>query len=291
MRRLGWRPCVGAVSWRSAPGTPYSAAVTALFLRSALLTDAGVPHAFSLRVGGVSAAPYDSLNLGKAVGDDLAAVDENLSRLFAALGLDRAQLATVNQVHGNIVVTASRSGVTSVDGQPLSDRIDADAIIAEEGRIAGVRTADCVPILLHDRRTGISAAVHAGWRGTVDRIVSHTVDAMQRRHGVRPPELLAVIGPRIGHCCFEVGDDLATRFETDVTFGRQTIGRSVAGRPTVDLALANQRLLSAVGVTSVDVLNHCNSCAPELFFSHRRDAGRTGRHLAVIAGARLKGAT
>jgi hypothetical protein len=253
--------------------------VAELFLRSSLLSAQGVLHGFSLREGGVSKAPFGSLNLGKAVGDDPAAVDENLNRFLSAVGLPRAQLVTVNQVHGDTVVVA----------EALAGPVDADAIVASDGFAAGVRTADCVPILLHDPQTGVSAAVHAGWKGTVAHIATRTIEAMVRVHGTRPSDLIAAIGPRIGRCCFEVSADLALRFETDAAFGPDTVDSSRPARVTVDLALANRKLLESAGVTALEVLDFCSSCDSGRFFSHRRDAGRTGRHLAVIAGGRTKG--
>jgi YfiH family protein len=248
-----------------------------LFVQSDLLRRLGIPHAFGVRTGGVSEAPYDSLNVGRAVGDRPEAVEENLRRFFAATGLDRATFTSVNQVHGDRVVRAE-----DIDAPPP----DADAIVAGRRRSAGVRTADCVPILLADPRTGAVAAVHAGWRGTASRIAVRAIESLQAWHGTRADDLVAAIGPRIGLCCFEVGADLAERFASDPLFGGEIVERTGAV-PHIDLAAANRKLLVAAGVASarIETLDFCTSCRRDLFFSHRRDGGKTGRHLSVIAGA------
>jgi YfiH family protein len=254
-----------------------------LFLTSDILSREGVRHGFSLRTGGVSIGPFDALNLGAAVGDQPEAVAENLRRFIGTVGVEQDRLATVNQVHGDRVLFA-RTGerdVRTEAGTVPTGRPEGDAIVAEHGRAAGIRTADCLPVLLYDRRTGLAAAAHAGWRGTVARVVVRTVEAMTRLYGVRPGDLIAAIGPGIGRCCFVVGADVAARFEHDSELGPRVVDKGVES-PHVDLPLANRLLLEATGVTTVDVLPLCTSCRRDLFFSHRRDAGQTGRHLAVI---------
>ena len=260
--------------------------MSGLFLRSELLHRQGVRHAFSTRAGGVSAAPFDTLNLGKSVGDDPAAVEENLSRFLMAAGIERSTLSTVNQVHGHRVVFApSGSDVLQDESDAtIEDRVDADAIVAAPGRAAGVRTADCIPILLHDQRSGAVGAVHAGWRGTVAYVLVEALEAMHRRHGTRPKDIVTAIGPGIGSCCFFVGAEVADRFASHGLL-RQTVEQDPDGRLRVNLARANWKLLTALGVPpeQIDVLDLCTSCRRDLFFSHRRDGGRTGRHLAIIA--------
>lgn len=262
-------------------------------LTSRILQAHGAPHAFPTRAGGVSASPFDSLNLGRAVGDDPAAVDENHRRLAAALGLGALPLVTVKQVHGDRVVHAApgKGGPELREtraGEPLAGEVEADALVAAAGVALGVRVADCVPILLHDPITGASAAVHAGWRGTVAQIVAKTVAILADEYGARPASIRAALGPAIGPCCFEVGADLAARFASDPAFGPATV-RGGEGQPRVDLFAANRRLLEAAGVSAhhIEQVGECTSCRPDLFFSHRRDAGRTGRHLAVIAAGRF----
>lgn len=270
-----------------------------LFLRSPLLSRHGVVHGFSTRSGGVSAGPYASLDFGGSSSIDRDGVEANHRRFADAVGFDRAQLATAHQVHGDAVVVASiRDGeatIRSAGPSPTSTEngtdvhppgaLQADAVIATSGAVAGIRTADCVPVLLFDTASGLAAAVHAGWRGTVAQIVVRTIETLRANGAGAPSGFIAAIGPCIGRCCFEVSPDLAGRFESDPAFGPACVERRPGARPHVDLVEANARLLVAAGVPepSIDRLARCTSCEPERFFSHRRDAGRTGRHLSVVA--------
>ncbi len=238
-----------------------------LILRSALL--AAFPHGFTTRGGGASPAPWDSLNLGGAVGDAPERVAENWRRLEAATGLG---FARVRQVHGVRVVRVDAAGAPAEE---------ADAVLSLRPRVAAtVSVADCVPVLLADPDTGAVAAVHAGWRGTVAGAAAEGVRALARAAGARPARQLAAIGPSIGPCCYEVSAELASRF-------RAELGPVVREGPTphLDLWEANRRSLEAAGVDPgrVEVMGRCTACARDLFFSHRRDAGRTGRQMAFIA--------
>lgn len=231
----------------------------------------GFPHGFSTRAGGVSPAPWHSLNLGGAVGDDPGRVEENWRRLEAATGLS---FARVRQVHGARVVTASTGGA------PCHE---ADAVVSRTAGVAAcISVADCVPVLIADPTSGAVAAVHAGWRGTVARAPAAAVQALAAGAGSRPRDLVAVIGPSIGPCCYEVSEDLAARFEQD--FGAGVVHRT---RPTprLDLWEANARALGAAGLQAdrIGRLGRCTACEHHLFFSHRRDAGATGRQVAWIA--------
>lgn len=227
-------------------------------------------HGFTTRDGGVSEPPHDRLNLGGAVGDDPAHVAENWRRLEQATGL---RFARVRQVHGARVLRADA---------PCEPAEEADAVLATvEGVAACVSVADCVPLLLADPETGAVAAVHAGWRGTLARAAEEGVRALAREAGAPASRLLAAIGPSIGPCCYEVSEELAARF-------RGELGEAVVRpgpRPTVDLWKANAAVLAAAGVRGdrVEILGRCTSCERERFFSHRRDAGRTGRQVAFIA--------
>lgn len=244
-----------------------------MFLKSRLLENDGFVHGFSTREGGVSPEPWSSLNLGGSVGDDPAAVEENHQRFARSLGIPRDRFRAAIQVHGD--------GVILTGEEPLQPSVEADALIATvPGIAAAVKTADCVPILLASRRTGEVAAVHAGWRGTVAEIVGKAVSLLGAR-GSLPGDLLAAIGPAIGPCCYEVSEELASRFQD--RFGGEVVSRSCS-RPHLDLALANRILLVEAGLApeTVENLGICTSCGPDRFFSHRRDRGLTGRHLSVI---------
>lgn len=236
-------------------------------VRSALLD--AFPHGFTTRDGGVSPAPWDSLNLGDFVGDAPDRVAENWRRIEAATGLG---FARVRQVHGARVIRA---------GAPAAPTEEADAVVSLRARVAAcVSVADCVPVLLADPASGAVAAIHAGWRGTLARAVAEGVRALAREAGARPERLLAAVGPSIGPCCYEVSEELAVRFRAEVgPVVRE--GRT----PRLDLWAANRVILEAAGVAPdrIEVLARCTSCERENFFSHRRDSGRTGRQMAFIS--------
>ena len=242
-------------------------------LRSPLLH---VPHGFSLRGGGASEGPLASLNIGDGVGDSPDRVAENVRRVARAAGLRPELLVTVRQVHGDRVVRA-------VPGLPA----EGDAVWTDdpEGTWVGVKAADCVPVLLSTEDGRCVAAVHSGWRGTLLRTAARAVEVLERA-GARPAALRAVVGPCIQACCYEVGNDLGERF--GAAFGSGVL-RSGAGRPHLDLPAAVRATLCDAGLLSehIDVLADCTACDAERFFSHRRDRGRTGRHLAFVAPAAL----
>lgn len=249
----------------------------ALFVTSSLLP---VIHGFSIRGGGTSSGPFSSLNLGFSVGDEPDRVHENLRRLAEAMGVRPSDLCTVSQVHGDRVIEADRPAGTDRETvhAPLAE---ADALWTKtSGTAVGVKTADCVPILLSDSSGRRVAAVHSGWRGTDLRISARTVEALVA-HGARAEELVAAIGPAIGVCCYEVSDELADRFTA--AFGEEVV-RRVGDRRHLDLRRAVQLTLVAAGMRPdrIDLLPACTACDGENFFSHRRDRGVSGRHLSFV---------
>lgn len=238
------------------------------FIQSPLL--AGFPHGFTTRQGGGSQAPFDSLNLGGGVGDDPARVATNWAIVERETGLS---FARVRQVHG------ARAVRLEAASKPV---VEADAVLSRTpGLAACVAVADCVPILLADPASGVVAAVHAGWRGTIAGVAREAVRALQAELGAAPSRLLATIGPAIGPCCYEVAPELAARFAAEIGPGVVRAGPT----PALDLWAANAALLRAAGVPPdrIETLRRCTSCERELFFSHRRDVGRTGRQVAFIA--------
>ncbi len=248
-----------------------------LFITSSLLP---VPHAFSTRRGGVSSPPWSSLNLGHGLGDTPERVEENLRRLSSALELPLSSLHTVRQVHGDRVLQADvRSG--SAERGAEADALWTEAV----GEAVGVRTADCVPLLLVDPRNQRVAAIHAGWRGTALEIGARAVEAWSLL-GSRPERLLAALGPHIRRCCYAVSSDLAAQFSAQ--FGSEVIDlrRGPDGFNDtyhLDLALAVRRTLERVGLKpgQIDATGPCTACDGGRFFSHRRDEGKTGRQLSV----------
>ena len=239
-------------------------------LRSALLGD--LPHGFTTRAGGRSEPPFNSLNLGDQVGDEPAAVAANWRHLEETTGLE---FARVRQVHGARVVA---------DQAPAAPCQEADGVVSTTpGMAACVAVADCVPILLARPDGSAVAALHAGWRGTLARIAAEGVKALSRGEADEPP--LAVIGPSIGPCCYQVSEDLAERFTE--AFGPRAVWRGASG-PRLDLWFANERALRDAGVVRVARLGRCTACEPRLFYSHRRDGGRTGRMVGFVAPRRYR---
>ncbi len=231
---------------------------------------AGFAHGFTTRAGGGSSGPFESLNLGGLVGDEPGRVASNWARLERETGL---RFARVRQVHGARAVRADA---------PTEPLVEADVVVSRAPGVAAcVSVADCVPILLADPETGAVAAVHAGWRGTVARAAAEGVRALAREAGAPSSRLLAVVGPAIGPCCYEVSPDLAARFRSEL--GPETVREGAA--PRLDLWRANVGVLRAEGVAAdrIEVLARCTACERDAFFSHRRDAGRTGRQVAFIA--------
>lgn len=244
----------------------------AVVLRSERFTRAGIRHGFSTRGGGVSEGPYAAMNLARNVGDSPAAVAENHRRFAAAVGYAPDRLFESSQVHG--------ARVLRVDGAevPATRREEADALVTSTpGDAVAVRVADCVPVLLAAPGRGVVAAVHAGWRGVAARIIGAAVVAMD----VPPDEVIAAVGPCIGGCCFEVGDDVAEEIAAAST--ASVVRRAVGGaRPKVDLREAAGWQLAAAGVAAVEHVGGCTMCEAGRFHSFRRDGKASGRLLAAV---------
>ncbi|MGH3022175.1 MAG: polyphenol oxidase family protein [Gaiellaceae bacterium] len=234
--------------------------------------DLGAPYrvAFSTRTGGVSDGPYASLNLGILTEDEPANVVENRNRLAAELGLDPETATMAWQVHGADVRRADGRGIAR-PGTPL-ERCDG-LWTDEPGRGLMLLTADCVPVALA-RANGTPglAVLHVGWRGLLAGIVEAGVQAL----GGGP--VAAAVGPGIGPCHYEVGEEVAAPF-------RERFGGDVAAGGTLDLPEATERALRATGADRVERVPLCTHCEEELFFSHRRDRGITGRQ-GVLAALR-----
>jgi YfiH family protein len=261
-------------------------------LRANRLRELGFSHGFSLRAGGVSSGPYASLNLGGAVGDETANVAEN-HRLFAdAVGYDAQRLVTLRQVHGNRVHV-----VTQLDDAAALRAEQGDGLVASGGAAIGIRTADCVPVLLADPATRRVAALHAGWRGIVAGVIGNTVSALTDD----ATQLVAAVFPHIGVCCFEVGDDVAEvlaavapgidvvrrgGWRAGVAPGVDVVGLA-GGRPHVALGVLVRAQLMAAGVPAAQIedVPGCTRCDAERFFSFRRDGQQSGRHLTSIVAA------
>jgi hypothetical protein len=214
--------------------------------------------------------------MGAGVGDSAASVVENRRRGCAALGLELASAYDVWQVHSADVVIAER---------PRSDdaQLQADAILTDQpGVVLFMRFADCVPVMLFDPVKNVIGLVHAGWQGTVKKIVTHTIEMMVSRYGSQPEQILAGIGPSICVEHYPVRDDVVNAVvECFGRFPEEILVRH-EGAIHLDLWKANQALLEKAGVKQVDVAGVCTACHPEDWFSHRAEAGKTGRFGAMI---------
>lgn len=256
-----------------------------MWLAASHLEDcAGVLHGFSTRQGGVSNSPFHTLNLGIGRGDAQEAVEENYRRFCAAIGTDVQCTVLSNQVHGDnvLMVTADDAG----KGLWRPRDYQADALITNvPGLALTVFSADCGTALLYDPFTRSVGAVHAGWRGVANGILSKTVSEMGRCYGTRPENLLVALGPCIGPCCFETDGDVPEAMYA--AFGAQAepfITRQGA-KYHVDLRGLNRLWLLRAGVSAgqIQVCELCTACRPDLFWSHRKMGQRRGAQVAQIA--------
>lgn len=259
-------------------------------LRSPLLIEAGFVHAFFTRRGGVSRPPFDSLSFSMAQGDDPAAVRENRIRAARLLGVSERALHYLSQVHGTEALVL-RGG----EEPEAVVRLIGDITLSSTPSLAcGVRSADCVPVLLADRDSGSVAAVHSGWKGTTLRVATIGVQRLRDLAG-RRGDIVAAIGPCISVCCFEVGEDVAARLAQSSSAGDSALSwgppsrASLAQRgpaPTrrVDLRTIVRAQLVEAGVSpdSIEDVPGCTVCDPERFHSYRRDGERSGRLLSAI---------
>jgi YfiH family protein len=268
-------------------------------------------NGFSSRCGGVSrtycadGSPGE-LNLGFTPDDDRASVLRNRQLMVEAVtGNPATPLVALRQIHSGVLVVGGPDSCAGSKGSPPKG----DGLMTDHpGILLGIQTADCIPVLVADRKRKAVAAFHAGWRGTVKRIVETGIGRMQLEFGSRPEDLVAAIGPGIGACCYAVGEEVLSEFESQFTYGSELFrevydadpvrakypmlfltqrapGHSPIGPSLhVDLIEANRRQLLAAGLDTDDiqVVGTCTNCHPELFFSHRASRGRCGRMMSLI---------
>ena len=244
---------------------------------------AGVAHGFSTRLGGVSPAPWDSLNLGVGRGDTMENVQENYRRFCAVLGMDDRRAVLSKQIHEDVVrhVTEADAGkglycdrdYTSVDG--MVTNVPHLPLV--------VFSAYCNVILLYDPVGRAIGACHAGWRGTALGIAKKTAQEMVRLFGCNPANIRAAIGPAIGQCCFETDEDVPAAL-------REALGAEVEPYITwngtkyhIDLKAVNALWLRKAGIETVDICDHCTACMPELYWSHRKMGNDRGAQIAMIS--------
>lgn len=269
-------------------------------------------HGFSTRFGGVSLPPYGAtrsgeLNLGQLQWDAAERVMENRRRFLAGLPAREFRLLTLNQIHSDLLRSVGNGKAAD---SPCQDSLRGDAhMTAAPGLLLAILTADCLPILIADTRQRAVAAIHAGWRGTLKRIAAKAVGRLRFLYGSRPEDLRVAIGPGIRACCFEVGEEVLHAYESQFAGGREffttppererpfeerhaLMYRNVIKYPLLekpkkyhlDLVQANVSQLQQAGIPGGNIWAGapCTHCHPRQFFSHRRDALRAGRHMAVI---------
>ena len=244
----------------------------------------GLVHGFSTRKGGTSLPPYDTLNMGFHVNDEKTFVLENRKRFVNALGYSLENAVAVEQVHGNkvVVVNETCKGKGMVDYEDFL--AEADGMITnKQGILLTTYYADCVPLYFFDPQTGAVGIAHAGWKGTMLKIGAEVVSKLQKNFGVEPKNCIAVIGPSIGPCCYEVDDKVLQPMEKAYT-NLSSIVRQEKQRTFLNLWKANSISLQESGLKDVNIYvsKLCTCCSQEYFFSHRRDKGHTGRMAAVI---------
>lgn len=262
-------------------------------------------HGFSTRPGGVTSCyGGKTLNLGFTKDDPREQVEENRKRLLASLGAATKRkpwpLVALRQVHSDLV---------HVVRSPTPGLLTGDGLITNlPGVAVAILTADCLPVLLVDPKNKAVGAFHAGWRGTLARIVEKGVGLMRREFGTRPEDIRAAIGPGIQQCCYQVGEELRTKFESQFAYGSELFREVEESDPVrekypllfmnqrapghgdpctqlhLDLREANRRQLLAAGVPEkhITALKNCTACNTGKFFSHRTEKGRTGRMMAVV---------
>lgn len=266
-------------------------------------------HGFSTRLGGVSSvycaedAPGE-LNLGFTAEDTREGVVRNRRLLAEAVtGDSQTPLVAARQFHSNVLHVATANDAER-DRPWRADGI----LAAEPGFLVGIQTADCIPVLVADRKRRVVGAFHAGWRGTVKRIVELGVGRMRLEFGCRPEDMVAAIGPGASACCYAIGEELLSAFESQFQYGRELFrevysadvvrdkypmlfltqrapGHSPIGPSLhLDLVEANRRQLLDAGLRpqAIHAVGGCTHCQTEWFFSHRASKGRTGRMMAVI---------
>jgi len=272
-------------------------------VQSNQLTKLGwLAHGFSTRPGGESRLDGKKvLNLGFTDWDERKRVEANRVKFQAAIAAKKMHLVAMRQIHSDVIQLASA---------PFEQAPSGDALLTHApDLLLGVQTADCVPILLADTRRCVVAAVHAGWRGTLARIAVKTLGRMQMEFGTKPGDVVAALGPAIGRCCYQVGSEVARSFAAqfpgaadwfDGPYEQLAYGEDPLWLPwltmmppghvpppprvQLDLRASNRRQLIDAGVPEeqIDVSDLCTACRTDLFFSYRREGGKSGRMMSMI---------
>jgi polyphenol oxidase len=303
----------GVVTNRNATSRPRATTKLTVLRSGKLSTLPWLVHGFSTRQGGVSRVyGGNALNLGFTKHDSRAAVERNRELFLKELGVANGRgswpLVSLRQIHSDLIHCVDRGRVDRLPEQPLAG----DGIITNgPGVLVAVQTADCLPIILADRKRRAVGVFHAGWRGTVKRIVEKGVGEMRKHFKSDPRDLVAAIGPGVGGCCYEVGEEVRTKFESQFAYAANLFREVKESDPVrekypllfltarapghselpvklfLDLVEANRCQLLDAGVLAknIDAAAPCTACHTDLLFSHRTEKGITGRMIAV-AGIR-----
>lgn len=235
-----------------------------------------VINAIFTRLGGVSGPPFAGLNVGRLVGDDPAAVDNNHRLIYETLAIAREQVVTARQVHGNgVAVVGAGDGGTVV---PATDGLITNTC----GLSLMLRFADCLPIFLYDPENRAIGLAHAGWRGTAARVAEQIVSTMVEVMGSDPSKMIAGLGPAIGPCCCHVGTDVVGSLRPSLQDWQAALHPAGNDTYRLDLWEANRQQLMQTGLTNVEVSHLCTACHTDEFFSHRAEKGSSGRFAAVM---------
>lgn len=247
------------------------------YYRFEMLSSLNIAHAVITRHGGVSPVPWATLNLGATVGDDLERVKENRKKAFEAVGRDINAYYDVWQVHSNRVICANSPR------NPEQPHEKADAILTNTpGLTLFMRFADCVPILLCDPARKVIGVVHAGWMGTIKQVVVSAVEKMISEYNSSPSDIIAAIGPSICQQHYEVGKEVVNEVHKSFHSDAHRFIRNYNGHYLFNLWEANKYLLEKIGVEQIEVSGICTACHLEDWFSHRGEAGKTGRFGVMI---------
>lgn len=255
-----------------------------LFLVCEPLERLGFINAFSTRGGGVSKLPVGALNLAYFKGDEKANVAENRRRFIEAIGAEAATVMTARQTH-----SADRCLVETSE-QALGPQPACDAMTTKlTGALLAIQTADCLPVLIGDPKSGAMAAIHAGWRGTAGRITERAMADLMLIHGVNPRDCVAALGPSACLDCYEVGDEVIERYKKEFGYWRKLFSNfKEGGKAHLDVRAANVQQLKFCGVVEdrIHAADFCTMHQGDLFFSYRREgrqqASGTGRLLSLI---------
>ncbi len=244
----------------------------------------GVNIAFSTRLGGVSQPPYNTLNFGLHVGDRKADVIENRRRFLKLFLLTPEDMVCCEQVHGNSVAIVGKDEQGRGAQEYYTSLPGYDAMVCRtRGIMLSTFYADCIPIYFFDPSQRVIAIAHSGWKGTMGKIAVQTLRVMQTEFGCSPENTEVFIGPGIGNCCFQIGEDLAKQVKEEFP-GQNGILKYVYNKYTWNLQLTIRLMLQDNGVRPENIIDCglCTVCNPEVFFSYRREQGETGRMAAVI---------